>query len=78
MANAQIAKKLSILYCEIAESNISDLESKLYGVSCNQQNNIPNDFKLKVEILEYYNKMEDNLSAYNVKYNKCLKNILNG
>ena len=68
---AQIADKLSILYCKIADRERSKLLQKQYGImDCVIQAQSEVDLALKIDVLEHYNQFD---TLANVP---CLKKIL--
>lgn len=80
MENAIIAKKLSNLYCSKANLHSSNLDFEMYGVTCNEsiKTETPKDINLKIDILEFYGKMEQTTLSYYINNNNCLKKLING
>jgi hypothetical protein len=75
--DVKIANKLATLYCKKASLIKNSIEEKLYGVECADNNYIPKDIDLKIDILSFYNDMIDDMSTFYSKNNACLKKLLN-
>lgn len=70
---AQIADKLSILYCKMADKERSKLLQRQYGImDCVIEAQTDVDLALKIDVLEHFNQF-DTLADL-----PCLKKILNG
>lgn len=78
MLSAKIAKKLSILYCQIADKTLHNFYSKYYGVKCDNGYSLSPDIYARIDLLEYYSQFSEEKLEELITTKACLKTLLNG